>query len=315
MQRKIKMALYDSGGDMIPLVNYLCKNKQEIVETRLFTNPGMLRAYVEEGRPDILLAREEEECQVGGYLGIVPEIVLLTEGNLVREQGEYLSVFRYQSAEEMVREILEAVAEDDRIVYQGAPARRRRGELLCGYSPFGGAGLTSFLIRRAKELSGEYRTLYVSLEAFHGLADLPPLQRKGQPEEYRGMSEVIFYLQQRRDKLSLKLESLVFRREQLEYLLAVDNYRDLHLMTRGDMEYFLQVLSTEAPYERIVFDLGYLGEAEEYLLEQCDRIYMPRPGTEAQEMKRKSCEQSWVRQGNSEILNKIVLFDAGEAGG
>jgi len=311
MRKKIRMALYDSDGYMISLVNYLCKKKQEIVETRLFTNPSMLQEYVKEGQVDVLLAQEEEAEWLYGLQAFVPKVILLSEGNMVREQPGYGFVFRYQSAEEVVREVLEEVAEDDRIVYGGAVTAHGQGEIISGYSPFGGAGLSTFLAVLAEELAENYRTLYVSLEEFHGLENLP-LEKKGQQEEYRGMSEVIFYLQQRKEKLALKLDSLVYGGERAEYLLAVENCRDLHQMTREDMECFLQILFDETPYEKVIFDVGYLGEAGEFLLAQSDKIYMPIPKTKAQEMKQRAWKQGWERLGYEEILEKIYQVTMGE---
>lgn len=312
MRKKIRMALYDSDGYMLSLVNYLCKKKQEIVETRLFTNLHMLQEYLKSGQADVLLAQEEEAGCMNGFQSYVPKIIVFTEGNMVREQQEYFPVFRYQSAEEVVREILEIVAEDERIAYAGAFTNHGHGEIICGYSPFGGAGVSTFLSKYATELAEKYRTLFISLEEFHGLANLPPVKKNQTLEEYRGMSEVIFYLQQRKDKLALKLDSLVYEWEQVDYLLAVENYRDLHQMTREDMACFLKILSEETSYEKFIFDVGYLGEACQYLLEECNRIYMPSPKTIVQEKKQRAWEQAWERQGKGEILEEICQVVMGE---
>lgn len=315
MGKKIRMALYDSDGYMVSLVNYLCKKKQEIVETRLFTNPSMLQDYVRQGQADVVLAQEEELEWVRELQSFVPKIILLTEGNMVREQSEYIPVFRYQSAEEMVREVMEAVAEDERIDYMGVVPAHRHAKIICGYAPFGGGGVSTFLFTMAREFAKSYRTLYVSLEEFYGMESLPP-EKKGQKKEaYHGMSEVIFYLQQRKERLALKLESLVYEWEQMEYLPAVENYRDLHQMTREDMAFFLNILLQETPYERLVFDVGFLGEAGEYLLEQSDKIYMPYPVSSVQEGKQRACEQAWEKLGKTEITDKIYHTAMGQADG
>lgn len=315
MGKKIRMALYDSDGYMISLVKYLCRKKQEIVETRLFTNPSMLQGYVREGQVDVVLAQEEEADWVIGLQGLAPKIILLSEGNMVREAEGYIPVFRYQSAEEVVREVMEAVAEDDRIAYTGAVTVRRQGEIICGFAPFGGGGVSTFLAGMAKELAQNYRTLYVCLEEFDGMEYLPQ-ERKGQDGEvYHGMSEVLYYLRQRKDRLALKLESLVYEREQVDYLPAVENYHDLYQMSTEDMAHMLNIFFEETPYERLVFDVGYLGEAMEYLLEQSDRVYMPAPRNPMQEKKQKACEQAWRKLGKEEIIKKIcrVAMDGNAA--
>ena len=234
---------------------------------------------------------------------------------MVREQSEYIPVFRYQSAEEVVREVMEAVAEDERIAYTGVVTAHRQGEIICGYAPFGGGGVSTFLSAMARELAKNYRTLYVSLEEFHGMENLSTERRGQKKEVYHGMSEVIFYLQQRKERLAIKLESLVYEWEQMDYLPAVENYHDLHQMTREDMALFLDILFQETPYDRLVFDVGYLGEAEEYLLEQSDKIYMPCPKTSVQEGKQRSCEEAWKKLGKTEIIEKVYRITMGEATG
>lgn len=311
MRKKIKIALYDSDGYMVSLVNYLCRKKQEIVETRLFTNRSMLKDYVMEGQVDVLLAQEEEEDWVMGLGSFVPKIILLIEGSMLREHTDYIPVFRYQSAEEVVREVMEAVAEDDRIIYNSAFTVHRQGEVICGFSPFGGAGLSTFLTGMARESAGSCQTLYVSLEQFCGIKNAFSDKRGQAREQLRGMSEVIYYLQQRKEKLAIKLESIICEWEQLHCILAVENYHDLQQMTRADMERLLQILFDELYYEKVIFDIGYLGEATEYLLEQCERIYMPVPRTPVQEMKQQACEQTWGKQGDIEILEKICQVTMG----
>ena len=312
--KKIRMVLYDTDGYMISLVNYLCRKKQEIVETRLFTNISMLQEYVQEGQADVLLVQEEEREGLEGLQCFVPKIILLSEGTMLREHSEDILVYRYQSAEEVVREVLEMVAEDDNIVYGGAATVYRQAEIICGYSPFGGAGLSRFLFRLAKKFAEDYRILCISLEEFHGLDDVSEEKRRQQGETHRGMSEVIFYLQQRKEKLALKLEALVYERGKVDCLSAVESYRDLHQMSREDMECFIQILLVETGYDKFIFDVGHLGEAQEYLLGRSDKIYMPLPKTNVQRMKLHACEQAWKRQENTDILDKICQVSMGEAG-
>ncbi len=65
----------------------------------------------------------------------------------------------------------------------------------------------------------------------------------------------MFYLKQRKDKLALKLETLVVSMEDLDYILAVEDYRDLYSMNCEDIQLFLKVLLRQTEYEKIIFDI------------------------------------------------------------
>lgn len=267
------------------LVDYLCRKSHSVMETRLFTSLDMLKKTAEAGGIDVLLAGEEVVGEIRGLQGKIPQIMLLSEGSQVSETSEYYLLFKYQSAQNIVKEVLEQIAEDDRIHYTQHSVVGRTVDFIGVYAPFGGAGVTQYALSMAQGLSKHYKTLYVSLELFQGIQFLQDGKKGQGKEHYRGMSEVIFYLKQRKDKLSLKLESLVVSVDGLDYLLTVEDYRDLYSVNCDDMCLFLKVLLHQSEYEKVVFDIGFIGDSALCLMEQCSQLYMPKPVTQSQQKK------------------------------
>lgn len=291
MLRKIQIALYDKDGYMSSLIDYLCRKGHSMIETRLFTEVAMLQKFAENGRIDVLLAGEEAVSEVCCLKSRISQIILLSEENQAGEQSEFFRIFKYQSAQCLVKEVLAQIAEDDSICCIPRQQSDRTVELIGVFAPFGGAGATEYALSLAGEYVKQYKTLYISMELFQGLDFVLNARKEQETSFYRGMSEVIFYLKQRKDKLALKLESIVVSVDALDYIFAVEDYRDLYSLSSEDIKRLLKALLRQTEYEKILFDIGYMGDATLYLLEQCDQLYMP----EAVSRTQRSKEQAFFR--------------------
>lgn len=311
MLKKIRIALYDSDGYMRMLVQHLCKNRQGMIEARVFTDIGLLETAAGKGQVDILLAQEEVGGEISHLKEGVPRIVLLTEEKELQKDKDFAGIFRYQSASNIAREIMALLAEDDNIMCVSHVLGHQTAEIICGYAPFGGAGVTSHLLKLARESSQEQETLFVSLEEFHGLGGVLAGKKGQGRESYQGMSEVIFYLKQRKNKLALKLESLVSRREGFDILPAVEHYQDLQQLSVEDVDFFLKMLLEAGRYGKIFFDIGHLSTATLSLMEQSSRVWIPDAVSDMQKEKREFFLMLLAREERQGLLDKIVCTEKG----
>lgn len=303
--KKIQIALYDKEGYMTSLVDFLCQKNQGVMETRLYTSMEMLKAGAGAGGIDVLLAGEEVAEEIRVLKDKIPQIMLLSEGSQMSGESEYYRLFKYQSAQNIVKEVLERVAEDDRICYTQRVMADRPVEFIGVYAPFGGAGVTKYALSMAREMAKHYKTLYVSMELFQGFDFLPEKKKGQQNISYRGMSEMIFYLKQRKDKLALKLETLVVTMEELDYLFAVEDYRDLYSVNCDDIRLLLKVLLQQTGYQRVIFDIGYIGDSALFLMEQCSQLYMPGPVTRMQKSKEHAFCRFLARENYEQMAKRF----------
>lgn len=307
--KRIRIALYDKKGYMASLVDYLCRRGRNLVETMLFTSRELLEKRALEEEIDILLAGEEVLEEVRHWHNLIPQIILFSEGDRVREGSEYPVLFKYQSAQEILKEVLSCAAENDRIPFVQGIVGSRELEVISSFAPYGGAGTTEAAIEAARKAAAEKRTLFVSLELFQGV-ETQNGEGKGKKrtDSYgRGMSEVAFYLKQRKEKLALKLETVITEWEQMDCIRAVEDYRDLQALESRDLQYFLEVLQCQTDYACVVFDIGYLSEATLWLMEQSSRIYMPQPHTDSQRHKREAFQRFLLREEREGLLEKFNL--------
>lgn len=304
MLKKIRLAFYDKSDYMKNFMQYLYRQKYHALETRLFTSFEKLLCQAKKGEIDVLLAGEEAEEEIAILNSLIPQIMLLSEGNMVREDSAFCKIFKYQSVPDIMREVFAAVADNDFITYTDKRTITKKAEIFAIYAPFGGSGVSQYAYSMAKDLSEQCRTLYVNLEAFYGFSEILT-DKKGKPiRDFRGMSEVIFYIRQKKEKLALKLESILVRDQELDCLLTVEDYRDLFYMTKDDMDKLIQVLVTETDYEKIVFDIGLITDAMMVLLEKADRIFMPEAGHPIQRSKQQAFERLILREHLEQIWDK-----------
>lgn len=307
--KRIQVALYDKNGYMPSLVDYLCKKGHSLFETRLFTSTELLTKRAMEQGIDVLLAGEEVLDEIKAFRDLIPQIILLSEGDRVCEGSEYYVIFKYQPAQEIVREMLACVADDDRISFVQGRAGGREMEVISTYAPYGGAGVTENAIHVAKEMAQRKKTLLVSMELFQGSEWFGEEGKSGKKAEIsrRGMSEVIFYLKQRKEKLALKLETILVVKDHVDCIIAVEDYRDLQSLESRDLQYFLDILIQQTDYECVVFDIGYLSEAMLWLMEQSHKLYMPSAHTGTQKMKQQSFRRLLLREDKEQLLKKFGL--------
>ncbi len=307
--RKIQIALYDREGYMSCLLDYLCKKGHSMLETRLFSSLDMLKECAGAGKIDVLLAGEEVVEEIRELEEKIAKIMLLSEGNQVKEGAGYYLLFKYQSAQEIVKEVLEQIAEDDNIAFTKAFTTKRTVSFIGIYAPFGGSGVTEYALSMAERMAKQEKVLYVSLEQFHSLDFL---QSAGEDKtSYRGMSEVVFYLKQRKEKLALKLETVVTSKEGKDYIFAVEDYRDLYTLKWEDICQFLEVLSQQTDYETVIFDIGYLSEAVLYLMEHCDKLYMPQAETKQQKSKESAFQRFLYRENRESMMQSFQRIKGG----
>lgn len=304
---KIVIAMYDQDGYTKKLADYFCRHQRNLLDVRLFTREDSLRNFLAQERAELLVIGEQDWELLQKEQGNVHKLILLSDGQCVREEREQRVIFKYQSAESVLQAILAEIAEDDQMQ---VPIRRKQvdGTRFIGvYAPFGGAGVTTFSWQLVREYSLQGSCLYMDFQLFAGL----PFDNAGKRmelwrlEESGGMSELIFFLRQHREKVAIKLESLVRHYEGLDYIAAVEDYRDLYSMTISDLQRLLGVLAEETVYTTIVFDIGIFNEMALELMKQVDMLYMPKAITGVQKRKQQSFEQLLYREGLHELAGRI----------
>lgn len=266
-------------------LNYVKELGDCLFDTRVFTMVTALKEFMKENKVDVLLASEQSEYEeVRKEAGFT---ILLTEGRMVREKDYHPSVYKFQSAEQILREVFKLCVEEceDKNTYYLSKQIRYCRQLVV-FSPYGGTGKTTFSVVLGHLLGVNKKVLVVNLEAFARPCSLLP---QGEDAE---LSRLIYYMKQGRKDLHMKLQSLIRRVGNTDYLCGVKHYLDVQGMGKKDLEQLFQTLWEYTSYDVIVYDISFLNEGIESLLDQCDVLYEPVIGERQ--------EKSWIEKFTKE---------------
>lgn len=249
-------------------LRFLKEKKDGLFESRIFTKEEALQAYLKEESADVLLASEESNYEQ--FQEQIPFVILLTENCYVKEGEETPTIYKFQSAEQILKDVLKLYVEqnkDEQVSYLSKG--RRFCRKIAVFSPYGGCGKTTTAAILGNLLGQKQKVLMVSLEAFKKPCSW--LER----EENGGLSDFLYYIQQERGNLEMKLKSMVMRIGNMDYLPGMTNVFDLQKMCAEEMYACIHAIEQYSEYEVIVFDISFISEALLPLFEECEVIYQP----------------------------------------
>ena len=172
------------------LVDYFSNKKGFPFQVQLFTSEKTLMEYAKDYPVSVaMIAAKDYQGEVRE--SIIDHVFLLAEDNEEDFSG-LRSFYKYQSAENLTKELLEFIAGEGilgRVVVNGKELK-----LIGVYSPVGKCLKTSFSFVLGQILSKKHKVLYLNMESYSGLGKL--LQKDFSTD----MSELIYYLQNSKEK-------------------------------------------------------------------------------------------------------------------
>lgn len=286
--------------------DYINHHKNMLIDLITFTSINSAEEYLKHGSADILLA-SDDMAREAGKLKNIKKLIILSDGSYTGVQ-EYPVIFKYQPAANILKEIFAQVAEDDAIPGMPIIHTSKQAELIVVFSPYGGSGASTYARNLCAGMAGSNNVLYINLEIFDSFAEF---ESSADNHEYIcGMSEVVYYIKQKKDKLAFKLGAVIkHHRDGYNYILPVEDYRDLYSISPGDMECFTDVLASGMMYDKVVFDAGYIHESSLKLLQICDVLILPEASGQIQENKQHSFERLLIRNGMDDVVQNIQYIE------
>ena len=262
-----------------------------------FSDAGELRQFANRTKIEILLITgkllsEEADCLSAG------EIILLSDGKVYEQFSNYKTVYKYQSAEQIWKEILGYYA-DYAAPVAGIYSGKKEFEVHAVYSPIGRCGKSTLAKVLAKHFGKSKKTLLLDLQSY------------GASPEQLGedvlwdLSDIIYFLREGRKTFLYKLGSIVQSKNGYDYVLPMKSPADIRSVTPAEWTELLEKLAADSDYQIIVMDFGYDVCGLLQLLSQCTRVYIPTlPDPDSQ---RKMSNFEWIVENEN---FKKVLDDA-----
>jgi hypothetical protein len=247
-------------------MEYVNLKKSHLFQVRACTEKEQLTRILAEEEIEILLISAEwyADCQ---DLIHVKCMILLSEGSLLKEFDSLPSVYKYQSVENILREVMYYYSDQEtpETFYAGV---RRENRVIGIYSPNGGIEKTVFALTLGQILSESQNVLYLNLEECAGLPEC-------MGGSHWNISDLIYFLRQNKAQFLYRLNSMVQKMDRMDYIQPCESYMDFRQITVEEWQHLLYLIRTQSTYDSIILDMGNLIGHEVDLLRQCDGIYVP----------------------------------------
>lgn len=282
-------------------MEYMNNRRKLPFEVQAFSSLDKVKEAVTEQPIEILLISERallgRETEVSAW--DIKQVIVLGEGMHTQKSEYYPTVSKYQSSDSVIREVMAVYAAETR-ENQVFPSIKKEAKVIGVYSPVGRCLKTSFAIVLGQLLARERSVLYLNLESCSGFENL------FETAYDRTLSDVIYYLRQKKNMLIHHISSAVCTIENLDYLPPVMFPQDIASVKMEEWQTLINVIRQESPYEIVILDIGD-GVGDIYgLLELCDHIFMPEKQDVISQAKISQFESLLDVCAGEEVLSRVV---------
>jgi hypothetical protein len=266
MRMEKTLVLYDRNTDYTKHFTDYVRNRSPLPFTVYsFSDFDTLLTFSRKRRIDILLSVPEET----DHLKQIParEFLYLTEqsGSSLHESR---SIYRYQSGENILRELMQYLGS---ATDKNGFSAHGSTELITVFSPIGQSGKTRLALSLARELNKAHRTLYLSMEENSGL----PALLNDQPLPDTGLSDLLYFYKQDKSSCGELLKKAVLHLHEINMLLPCRSPGDLELFSSHDLKALIESLLDGSGYDYLVLDTDSITSRFQEILPISKHLFLP----------------------------------------
>lgn len=305
------------------LLKILAGRFESKYQFQLFHSIEKMTEFIEKSYVQVLLIGEEYGTEAIERLKA--ERLFILTGIPGRKDGSgIMSLFRYQSADGIIGDILKGIEngqerqgeshiredprEDPHI--RGRPHKGEdlhiRG-LIGVYSPIHRIGKTKFAIRLGQKMARKVPVLYLNMEGYSGG------NYYFQEGAEKDLGDLFYFLKQEKEDCGLKLTTMALQKGGMDYILPMKNEQDVRSVRKEEWISLLDMILEKCIYEVILLDLGDAINGLYDILRKCDRIYTPYICEGAAEAKLEQYENNLRAAGYTDILMRTVKRQMGRS--
>lgn len=244
---------------------YVNLKKSHLFQVRMCTVPEQLEKALSSEEIEILLISAKWYETMKNFIRNEC-VIFLSEGSLPKELGRYPAVYKYQSVENILREIMYYYSEQDEEEYYTQVSKDNR--VIGVYSPQEGVRKNKFALTLGQILAEDRNVLYLNLEECSGFSEILD-------GSHWNLSDLVYYIRQNKTSFLYRLNSMVRKLDRLDYIPPCESYTDFCQITVEEWQRLLHLIRTQSSYDFIILDFGNATGHETDLLRQCDGIYVP----------------------------------------
>lgn len=278
--------------------DYINKSGHIVFNAVPFHDTGDLEEFVKKHGVAIILCDENmiPDIKEGReFCGV--RIVPLCGNASDEKKGK--AVFKYQSAEEIIREIMEILS--DIRFSAGIKISGRPVSVYSVYSPVSDEYKTYSALTAACIMSKNKRTLYVNFE------EMPGFTKMIDAESERGLSEALYYLKQG-ELTAERIASVIYSSGPLQYIPPVHTADDLSMIGGEDCVNLIRALFAGSSYDTVIADLPPNLSMASDVFDVSESIFVPccKGG---QDIRMRAFLENLKRSGKDAVLEKLRMID------
>lgn len=196
----------------------------------------------------------------------IPHIIVLGENGIVLNNKLH-HINKYQSVEAIYKQILMYYSEVSSESMTILRKSDRRMKIVAVYTPIGRCLQTTFAITLGQILAKEAKTLYLNFERYSGFANL--MKREFSSD----IADLMYYFECAKEKLSVRIETLIDRMGDLEFIPPTNLFGNLCGISGSEWIDLFHEMEKCTEYEYLILDLtdGFPGLCD--VLRNSDIVY------------------------------------------
>lgn len=260
-----------------------------------FSSLERLKKYAKEHSVEVLLIHDKIP---GSELEQIPagQIITLSEGETLQTDESYPSVYKYQSSDSIVREVMATYCETPKPISNLSTGIK--AWIVGIYSPVKRCLKTSFGLTMGQLLARDSKVLYLNFEEFSGLSQLTNASYR------EDLSDVLYYFRQE-SCTWMRLGSVIHSWGDMDYIPPARYPEDLYQIEGTDLARLVRQIGAESDYETLILDLGQMGKRSVEIMETCDIVYMPVKEDTVSAAKIHEFDQYLKAAGKEELADRI----------
>ena len=299
---KRKLAICDKDRDYLTMLQaYLSKKNPAGFEVVVFDSLKQAVMESKEERFDILLVGEGiYDTDVTNV--VAQKVFILQEDGLAGITG-YSVVPKYQSMEQLIRQVLDAFASDEECTSVESKGQTPT-KLISFYSPDRHKGQSAATLTAAQILSDMgHKVLYISMQPFSGFEELLGVKYESD------ITDFMYFALNHSDKLLYKLEGIKRTIHGVDYLPPALDYSDLVHIAEDEWKRCLDILLYSGDYSDVVVDLTESCKGFYHILERSDAVYFLSGSDDFSMAMYAQFEQLMKVKEFNAVLQKGITFD------
>lgn len=265
-----------------------------------FTQKEEIVKYLEKEAIHILLLSENGMDDIEGIENI-EHTILLSEGSVKREHENIPTIYKYQSSENILRELMKFYLASSKC--EEIYTDRNEAEIVGVYSPINSDQKTLTALLIGQIYASKKRTLYINLEEFAAVGSLIGIDFD------ENISDLMYFFRQNTNMVNLKLQATIRNYNQLDIIPPVVYSLDLRKVETNWWTSLIEKIASSGVYDVIVLDIGNVIEDVFKVIGLCAKVYMPQGQTFIEKNRINLFESYLLRDNKDNLLNKISIID------